>query len=125
VISPCDSLKKGLSFPHMSELAAVTDTTFQTEVLQSDTPVLVDFWAAWCGPCRALTPKIEELSASANFNGKVKFVKMDVDANHQVPSQFGIRGIPTLIVFKGGKMVDQLVGNQPKEVIEKLLEKVI
>ena len=107
----------------MSNLNSVTDTTFQSEVLQSGTPVIVDFWAAWCGPCKALTPKLEEMSSS--YTGKVKFMKMDVDANHEVPSQFGIRGIPTLIVFKDGKMVDQLVGNQPKEVIEKLLSKVI
>ena len=109
----------------MSSLPAVTDSTFQTEVLQSNTPVLVDFWASWCAPCRALSPKLEEIAGSEAFGGKVKFVKMDVDANHMVPSQFGIRGIPTLIVFKNGKMLDQLVGNQPKEVIEKLLEKAV
>lgn len=100
---------------------AVTDATFSDNVLKSSTPVLVDFWAAWCAPCKALTPKLEELAG--NFEGKVKFVKMDVDANHATPSQFGIRGIPTLILFKDGKMVDQLVGNQPKDVIENLLKK--
>ena len=107
----------------MSNLQAVTDHSFDSDVLQSKTPVLVDFWAAWCGPCKALSPKLEEMSSS--FTGKVKFVKMDVDANHQVASQFGIRGIPTLILFKDGKMVDQLVGNQPKEVIEQLLGKAL
>jgi thioredoxin 1 len=106
----------------MSNIAAVSDTSFENEVLQSQVPVLVDFWAAWCGPCRALSPKLEEISQS--YQGKVKFVKMDVDANTQVPSQFGIRGIPTLMVFQGGKMVDQLVGNQPKDVIESLLNKI-
>ncbi|MBS1984155.1 MAG: thioredoxin [Bdellovibrionales bacterium] len=105
----------------MGNIAQVSDASFDSDVIKSDQPVLVDFWAAWCGPCRALAPKIEELSAS--YTGKVKFVKMDVDANPQVPPQFGIRGIPTLILFKGGKMVDQLVGNQPKEVIEQLLAK--
>lgn len=109
----------------MSSLPAVTDTTFQNEVIQSSTPVLVDFWATWCAPCRALGPKLEEIAASANFAGKVKFMKMDVDANHLIPAQFGIRGIPTIMVFKDGKMLDQLVGNQPKEVIEKLVEKAI
>jgi thioredoxin 1 len=107
----------------MSNLAAVSDTNFDTEVIKAGTPVLVDFWAAWCGPCKALSPKLEEMSSG--YTGKVKFVKMDVDANHQVPSQFGIRGIPTLILFKDGKMVDQLVGNQPKEVIEQLLSKAL
>ena len=107
----------------MANVQEVSDTTFQNEVLQSQVPVLVDFWAEWCGPCKALSPKIDEMSAS--YAGKVKFMKMDVDSNQQVPAQFGIRGIPTLIVFKGGKMVDQLVGNQPKDVIEKLLAKVV
>jgi thioredoxin 1 len=105
----------------MANIEAVSDNNFDNEVLQSKVPVLVDFWAAWCGPCRALAPKLEEISQT--FQGKVKFVKMDVDANTQVPSQFGIRGIPTLMVFQGGKMVDQLVGNQPKDVIESLLKK--
>jgi thioredoxin 1 len=107
----------------MANVQEISDSTFQSEVLQSQVPVLVDFWAEWCGPCKALSPKLDEMSAS--WAGKVKFVKMDVDSNQQVPSQFGIRGIPTLIVFKGGKMVDQLVGNQPKDVIEKLLSKVV
>jgi thioredoxin 1 len=107
----------------MSQLSPVSDTNFDNEVLQSKVPVLVDFWAAWCGPCRALSPKLDEISQS--YTGKMKFVKMDVDANHQVPAQFGIRGIPTLILFKEGKMVDQLVGNQPKEVIEDLLKKAL
>lgn len=101
----------------------ITDSNFEELVMKSNKPVLVDFWAEWCGPCKALSPKLDEMSAS--WAGKVKFVKMDVDSNQQVPSQFGIRGIPTLIVFKGGKMVDQLVGNQPKDVIEKLLSKVV
>jgi thioredoxin 1 len=101
----------------------VTTASFQADVLDNPKPVMVDFWAEWCGPCKALGPKIDEMSTT--YAGKVKFMKMDVDSNQQVPAQFGIRGIPTLIVFKGGKMVDQLVGNQPKEVIEKLLSKVV
>ncbi len=107
----------------MSAVSEVSDNTFQNEVLQSKVPVLVDFWAEWCGPCKALSPKLEEISSS--YQGKVKFVKMDVDANQQVPAQFGIRGIPTLILFKDGKMLDQVVGNQPKDVIEKLLNRAV
>ena len=83
--------------------------------------MLVDFWATWCGPCKALGPKLEELSGS--YTGKVKFVKVDVDQNPETASRFGIRGIPTLILFKNGQMVDQLVGNQPKEVIENIITK--
>jgi thioredoxin 1 len=101
----------------------VSDTTFEKEVLQSATPVLVDFWATWCGPCKALSPKLEEMSGE--YTGKVKFAKMDVDQNREVPARFGIRGIPTLILFKGGKMVDQIVGNQPKDVIDQLLKKAL
>jgi thioredoxin 1 len=107
----------------MAEIPAVTDTNFDSEVLKATTPVLVDFWATWCGPCKALGPKLEEISQS--LGGKVKFVKLDVDANAEVPSKFGIRGIPTLILFKNGQMLDQLVGNQPKEVIEELLKKAL
>ncbi len=104
-------------------ISEVQDNTFDQEVLQSNLPVLVDFWAAWCGPCRALAPKIEEISKT--YDGKVRFVKLDVEGNPSVPAKYGIRGIPTLILFKGGKMVDQIVGNQPKDVIEQLLAKVL
>ncbi|MEO5668243.1 MAG: thioredoxin [Bdellovibrionota bacterium] len=104
-------------------LTEISDTTFETEVLQSSSPVLVDFWATWCGPCKALSPKLEEMSHS--YVGKVKFAKMDVDSNREVPARFGIRGIPTLILFKNGKMLDQIVGNQPREVIEELLNKAL
>jgi thioredoxin 1 len=107
----------------MSNIVAVSDGDFESQVLKASTPVLVDFWAAWCGPCKALSPKLEEMSKS--YGDKVRFVKMDVDANAQVPAQFQIRGIPTLILFKNGKMVDQLVGNQPKEVIDQLLSKAL
>lgn len=105
----------------MSNINAITDSSFENEVLKSSVPVLVDFWATWCGPCRALAPKLEEIAGSQS--GKVKIVKIDVDQNPETAGRFGVRGIPTLILFKGGQMVDQLVGNQPKEVIESVITK--
>ena len=98
---------------------AVTDSSFQTEVMGSKTPVLVDFWAEWCGPCRALAPKLEEIANE--MGGKIQIVKMNVDENPKTPGQFGIRGIPALLLFKGGQHVGELVGNQPKEKITEFL----
>jgi thioredoxin 1 len=99
----------------------VTDAEFEKEVLQSETPVLVDFWAEWCGPCRALGPKLEEVAEK--MSAKVKVLKINVDENPQTPQRYGVRGIPTMILFKGGSEVEQIVGNQPKENIEALLHK--
>ncbi|HEY8272891.1 MAG TPA: thioredoxin [Pseudobdellovibrionaceae bacterium] len=99
----------------------VTDSSFETDVLNSNTPVLVDFWAEWCGPCRALGPKLEEVAQE--LNSKVKIVKLNVDENPGTPGKYGIRGIPAMLLFKGGKEVGQLVGNHPKDAIVDFLNK--
>jgi thioredoxin 1 len=97
----------------------ITDANFATEVEQSDVPVLVDFWAVWCGPCRMIAPIVEELAGE--YQGKAKIGKLDVDNNPGVATKFGIRSIPTILIFKGGQLADQIVGAVPKGVIvEKL-----
>lgn len=103
----------------MAELQ-LTDSTFESEVVKADRPVLVDFWAPWCGPCRMLSPLVDELSKE--YEGKVKVGKMNTDDNAQVATQFRISAIPTLLFFKGGKVVDQLVGVHPKTEIKKRLD---
>ena len=100
---------------------AVTDTSFETEVLKSSTPVLVDFWAEWCGPCRSLSPKLEEVAQE--LGDKVKIVKVNVDENQMTPQKYGIRGIPAMLLFKAGSEVGQLVGNHPKDAILDFLNK--
>jgi thioredoxin 1 len=102
-------------------IVEVTDTNFDSDVLKADQPVLVDFWAAWCGPCRALAPIVDEIASS--YRGRVKVGKMDVDKNNATPQRYGIRGIPTLLIFKGGQVREQIVGYVPKETIQKALEK--
>jgi thioredoxin 1 len=102
-------------------IVEVTDATFDADVLKSDKPVLVDFWAAWCGPCRAIAPIVDELATE--FNGKVKVSKMDVDRNGATPTRYKVTGIPTLLVFKNGQVVEQLVGYRSKEDIQKALQK--
>lgn len=106
-----------------SNVTLINDATFQKEVLESDGPVLVDFWAEWCGPCRALAPTIETV-ANANV-GKLKVCKLDVDSSPTVASRFGIRSIPTILLFKDGQNVGSLVGNVPKSAIEDLVKKAV
>src|ERR1700727_3146723 len=100
----------------------VNDSTFEKEVLQSTQPVMVDFWAAGCGPVRALAPVVDELASE--HNGKLKVMKMDVDKNNATPGRYGIRGIPALLIFKGGKVAEQIVGFVPKEHIDETLGRV-
>ena len=105
----------------MGKYVEVSDATFEEEVLKSDLPVLVDFWAVWCAPCRMIAPIVEELAEEKE--GVLKVAKMDVDHNPEVAAKYGIRSIPTLLVFKNGEVVDQIVGALPKGVIESKLEK--
>ena len=105
------------------DTVTVLDATFKSEVLDSETPVLVDFWATWCAPCRAIAPALEELATQ--YKGQLKIVKLDVDENNATAEQFGIRSIPTLLMFKGGKVVEQLVGAAPKAKLEESIKKVL
>jgi thioredoxin 1 len=107
----------------MSAALQVTDASFKQDVLDSDIPVLVDFWAPWCGPCRMVAPVVDEIAQQ--YEGKVKVVKLNTDENPNVASQYGIRSIPTLMIFKGGQRVDMVVGAVPKTTLANTLEKYI
>ncbi|MDJ0715035.1 MAG: thioredoxin [Prochloraceae cyanobacterium] len=105
----------------MSATAPVTDSSFKEDVLDSDVPVLVDFWAPWCGPCRMVAPVVDEIAEQ--YAGQVKVVKLNTDENPNVASQYGIRSIPTLMIFKGGQRVDMVVGAVPKTTLANTIEK--
>jgi thioredoxin 1 len=117
----CEEKEKKMA--NESDLVHVNDKNFESEVLKSDLPVLVDFWATWCGPCRSISPIVEELAKE--FSGKIKVTKLNVDESPATPSQYGVRGIPTLILFKGGKILDQIVGAVPKARLKALVEKAL
>ena len=104
-------------------MVEITDANFQSEVLNSSVPALVDFWAVWCAPCRAIAPHVEALAKE--YDGKVRVGKCDIDANPNVPSQYDVRSIPTLLVFKEGKVVGQIVGSVPRAKIEDLIKKAL
>jgi thioredoxin 1 len=101
----------------------VTDASFEAEVLKSSTPVLVDFWAPWCGPCRAIAPIVEELAD--DYDGRLKVVKVNVDDNPMTPARFGVRGIPNLIIVKGGQVKEQIVGAVPKQHLVRAVDNAI
>ena len=107
----------------MSKPFAVTDSSFEQDVLNSDVPVVVDFWADWCGPCKAIAPVVDELAAE--YAGKVKFVKLDVDSNPKTAINYGIRGIPALLIFDGGQVTKQVVGAVPKSTLKKSIDEAI
>jgi thioredoxin 1 len=105
------------------KILEMTDAQFESDVLKAEGPVLVDFWASWCGPCKAIAPVLDQLAEE--FDGKVTIAKVNVDENPSTPGQYGVRGIPTMILFKDGNIVDQLVGAVPKNQIETLLNKAL
>lgn len=108
----------------MSELVLeVTDANFEQEILQSPLPALVDFWAAWCAPCKMIGPIVEELAAE--YKDRARVAKMNVDDNVSTPAQYGVRGIPALLLFKDGELVDQIIGAVPKTQVVNLLEKAL
>lgn len=107
----------------MAEIIDVTDATFEKEVLQSDLPTIIDFWAEWCAPCRAIAPIVKELAGA--YEGKLKVVKMNIDENPATPGKYGVRAIPTVLAFKGGTVVEQITGARPKSAFEEMAQKLV
>ena len=107
----------------MADIQQISDSSFDGDVLKADVPVLIDFWAPWCGPCRAIAPIVEELAG--DYDGRLKIVKMNVDDNPQTPAQYGVRGIPNLILFKDGEVKQQIVGAVPKAHLVKAIDDVV
>jgi len=105
------------------KVIAFTDANFEREVIQSDIPVLVDFWATWCAPCKAISPLVD--AVADEYAGKVKVGKVNVDENQATPGKYGVRGIPTIILFKGGAVIDQIVGAVPKSQLDALIAKAL
>jgi thioredoxin 1 len=107
----------------MADVIEITDAQFEAEVLKADKPAIIDFWAEWCAPCRAIAPIVKELAAQ--YGDKVKIVKMDIDANPQTPGNYGVRAIPTVLAFQGGQVVEQLQGARPKSDFEAMVTKLL
>jgi thioredoxin 1 len=107
----------------VSKPVDTSDDTFASDVLESDTPVLVDFWAPWCGPCKMVAPVVEELAE--DYDGKVKFYKLNTDDNPNIAGQYGIRSIPTLLLFKSGNAVGQIIGFKPKQTLAKEIDNIL
>jgi thioredoxin 1 len=107
----------------MAQTVELTDQTFETQVLKADRPVVVDFWAEWCAPCRAIAPIIKDLAAQ--YGDQVTIAKLDIEANPNVPGRLGIRSIPTVLAFRGGRVVEQLVGARPKADFEAMIKKLL
>jgi thioredoxin 1 len=107
----------------MAEILDVTDATFESEILKSETPVLIDFWAEWCAPCRAIAPIVKDIAT--RYSGKVKVVKMNIDENPGTPGRYGVRAIPTVLAFKNGAVVGQITGARPKSAFEDMVQKLV
>ena len=107
----------------MAEILDVTDASFENEILKSETPVLIDFWAEWCAPCRAIAPIVKDIAT--RYSGKVKVVKMNIDENPGTPGRYGVRAIPTVLAFKNGAVVGQITGARPKSAFEDMVQKLL
>ena len=107
----------------MGNVVEVSDATFEQEVIKSAVPVLIDFWAPWCGPCKAIAPVVEQVAGE--YNGRLKVLKMNVDDNPGTPTKYGVRGIPNLILFKGGSVADQIVGAVPKAHLVRAIDRAL